>query len=299
VRAAAAAVASAVFLALAASAAFADEGDRSTPAAAALFIGQQTTLDIQLLTPPGAIVEVDALSPSWQGAEVIRLVSHTTVPDGAGERHTIRLVVAPFFPGEQEVIPAFFVETDGVIEERAGAPFRWTVASSLPAGAPLEISPIAPPRPIGGAESPLLRPALAAAGVGVVVLVLLAVWGVARWVAKRPRTVQPPPVDLTPRPPVLQPAEQLIDIDPAAAYRHVAAAVRSAIGVRYGVPANAMTSGEIRGRMEAEGIDRWEARLVAGLLEQCDAVVYAGYRPAAERRQADLVTAREIIGETV
>ena len=34
---------------------------------------------------------------------------------------------------------------------------------------------------------------------------------------------------------------------------------------------------------------------VGGLLEECDSVIYAGYRPAAERRQADLTMAREIV----
>jgi hypothetical protein len=47
--------------------------------------------------------------------------------------------------------------------------------------------------------------------------------------------------------------------------------------------------------METSGADRFAARLVGGLLEECDSVVYAGYRPAAERRRADLTMAREIV----
>lgn len=297
-RALVAVFAPAVLLVLGGLTAAADEGDRSLPGASTLVIGQQTTLDIEVLTPPGAVVDVDALNASWGGVEVIRRVSHTVSPEGDLERHRVRLVVAPFALGEQEIVPAFFVDVDGVVEERSGAPFRWTVASTLPPGVPLEISPLAPPRPIGGAESPFLRPALAAGAVLAAVVAVLAAWGAARWVASRPRKAVPPAEEAVPAVPALQPAEQLIDTDPAAAYRYVAAAVRGAIGLRYGVPAAAMTSGEIRGRMEAEGIDRWEARLVAGLLEQCDAVVYAGYRPAPERRRADLVTAREIIGGT-
>jgi hypothetical protein len=293
----AAALGAGVLFACTALIAAADEGDRTAAAATALFIGQQTTLDIELVTPAGATVEVDALHPSWQGAEVIRLVSHTVAPEGGAERHAIRLVIAPFFPGDQEIRPAFFVETDGAIVERLGAPLRWTVLSSLPADAALELSPLAPPRAIAGAESPLLRPALAVAAVLAAAAVVAAAWAAGRWLSSRPRPASVPAEPQGPPLPALQPAEELIDNDPAAAYRHVAAAVRSAIAMRYGVPAIAMTSGEIRGRLEAQGIDRWEARLVAGLLEQCDAVVYAGYRPALERRRADLVTAREIIGE--
>ena len=70
--------------------------------------------------------------------------------------------------------------------------------------------------------------------------------------------------------------------------------MKSELARRYGLRATALTSSELRRRLEAEG-DRWQARLVGGLLEECDSVIYAGYRPAAERRQADLTMAREIV----
>jgi hypothetical protein len=34
---------------------------------------------------------------------------------------------------------------------------------------------------------------------------------------------------------------------------------------------------------------------VGGLLEQCDAVVFAGYRPALERAELDLTAAFEVV----
>jgi hypothetical protein len=43
------------------------------------------------------------------------------------------------------------------------------------------------------------------------------------------------------------------------------------------------------------GVDRWQVRVAGGLLAQCDAVVYARYRPAAERADADLTAAYEIV----
>jgi hypothetical protein len=43
------------------------------------------------------------------------------------------------------------------------------------------------------------------------------------------------------------------------------------------------------------GHDRWQVRVAGGLLTQCDAVVYARYRPAAERADADLTAAYEIV----
>jgi hypothetical protein len=47
--------------------------------------------------------------------------------------------------------------------------------------------------------------------------------------------------------------------------------------------------------MSRRGHDRWQARLVGGLLSQCDAVVYAHYRPAGGRADADLTAAYEIV----
>ena len=50
--------------------------------------------------------------------------------------------------------------------------------------------------------------------------------------------------------------------------------------------------------MTAAGVDGWEERMARELLRECDAVVYAGYRPVVERRIADLRIAREIVGGT-
>ena len=50
--------------------------------------------------------------------------------------------------------------------------------------------------------------------------------------------------------------------------------------------------------MDEGGIDRFQGKLAGNLLEECDAVVYAGYRPAAERRHADLTMARELVEES-
>ncbi len=98
----------------------------------------------------------------------------------------------------------------------------------------------------------------------------------------------PPTIDL-------QDAASIIDTDPVRAYRALATVVRHLLSNRYGFPAFALTTAELQRRMEAEGVDRWQSRLVGGLLQECDAVVYSGYRPAQERRQADLNMAREIV----
>ena len=57
----------------------------------------------------------------------------------------------------------------------------------------------------------------------------------------------------------------------------------------------AMTTRELGDQILNRGVDRWQARLVSGLLSQCDAVVFAGYRPALERADTDLTAAYEIV----
>jgi hypothetical protein len=78
-------------------------------------------------------------------------------------------------------------------------------------------------------------------------------------------------------------------------YAAIAVTVRNYLTARYGFAAFALTTVELQYEMQRRGIDRWQARLVAGLLTQCDSAVYAGYRPAHERADADLTAAYEIV----
>ena len=64
---------------------------------------------------------------------------------------------------------------------------------------------------------------------------------------------------------------------------------------RYGFHAFALTTTELRNEMNRRGIDRWQSRLIDGLLTQCDAAVYARYVPALERAGHDLTAAFEIV----
>lgn len=78
-------------------------------------------------------------------------------------------------------------------------------------------------------------------------------------------------------------------------YATIAATVRRYLSERYGFPAYAMTRTELQRHMTREELGRWPARLTANLLEQCDAVQFAGFAPAPARAEADLTAAYEII----
>ncbi|MFI5179555.1 MAG: hypothetical protein ACHQO8_13375 [Vicinamibacterales bacterium] len=56
-----------------------------------------------------------------------------------------------------------------------------------------------------------------------------------------------------------------------------------------------MTRSELERNAAGAHIERWPARLIANLLEQCDAAEFAAFRPALERRAADLTAAYEIV----
>jgi hypothetical protein len=78
-------------------------------------------------------------------------------------------------------------------------------------------------------------------------------------------------------------------------YRLLAACIKRYLTERYGFPAVTLTTGELERQMEQRGVDRWPARLVCGLLNECDSVVYARYQPAPVRAEADNAMAYEII----
>jgi hypothetical protein len=273
--------------------ALADDGDASTLSVQDARLGEEVILRLEVLTDSGATVELDPASPTWGDVHVIGIESEEEFPEGDRVRHVIDVRVAAFNVGEVPFQPVVNVVSGPDTTPRLMPQLSIGVLATLPAEAPLELSPLDPPAAIGGAESPFLRPLIALAALCGVALLAGLTWLIVRAIARRPRRSATP--TLAPAKPDLSGADALLDSDPVAAYRTLAAAVRRHLAERYGFPAVALTARELEKRMETVGVDRWEARLVGGLLENCDAVVYAGYRPAFERRQADLTVAREIV----
>lgn len=78
-------------------------------------------------------------------------------------------------------------------------------------------------------------------------------------------------------------------------YGELSHTVRSYLEQRFGFRATALTTTELERRMRRRGLDRWQARLVGGLLERCDAAVYARDRPDVASADHDLTVAYEIV----
>lgn len=287
-------------------AALAGPGARAQPAPvpevtvqpASARIGDHLRLAVRIVLPPGRQPELAPGTAGWGAVELVRLEPPRQLrTTSAGTEWLLEAVVAPFALGDLPFAPTVAVSAGPEVATFEPPPVTIAVLPTLLPDAPLELTPLPPPVAIAGAESPLLRPALAAAAVAAAAVVLLGAAMLIRRLARRPaRPVPAPPPPAEPALPGLLLAESAIDTDPVAAYRALAATVRAELARRFAIPATALTAAELRARLEASGADRWVARLAGGLLEECDAVVYAGYRPAPERRRADLAMAYELIG---
>ena len=78
-------------------------------------------------------------------------------------------------------------------------------------------------------------------------------------------------------------------------YTRLGERLRHYLSRRFDVPASAMTPIEIEKQLDATAMNKLAVRQAVSTLEQCQAVQFAGYRPARERAEADLAGAREIV----
>ena len=277
------------------SSAVAQEGDSASSATTTTRIGDRFRVILEVETEAGATVEVDPLAPSWQGVQLVGIETSESMEQARGTLHRFELVMAAFDPGDLVLTPAVLITRDGLVTRRELPSFNVSVLTTLPLDAPPVLIEAPRPLPIGGAQSPFLVPAVAASVAFTVLVLGFAIYRLYRYLTSRPPKDRPPvAAEPTWEPGELPPVEGLL-ADPVAAYRALSATVRESLTSRYGFPARALTTRELIARMQDEGVDRWQARLVAGLLENCDSVVYAGYYPAPDRRRADHSMAEEIL----
>ena len=168
------------------------------------------------------------------------------------------------------------------------------------------LRPLKPQREVGGAPAVWQRVEVAFVGgvVPTVLLFLVCIWFFGRALLRRWRRLHTAPVALT------WPLEEaararLGDLaargvpasdQEATAYHHeIATVVREYLEARFAFAATALTTSELEERMTGHGVDRWQARLVGGLLERCDAAVYAQRHPDRASADSDLTVAYEIV----
>ncbi len=261
-------------------------------------VGEPVVLTIVLNTGADAVVEIDSAAESWGEVRVVRVLSQAALPVDGGLHHRIEVLVAPFAPGAVAFRPAVTVTTDAGSTSVDLPALTLEVPSVLAPDDPLVLSELPPPVAIEGAQSPMFWPAIGLGAAAAAIVATLALAFGLRWWRNRPRTVEEPPEPPPAPVDVLATAAALLDTDAAGAYRAISVAVRHILGERYDFPAPSLTTTELETRMAEVGVGGWEERMARELLRECDAVVYAGYVPAIERRVGDLRVAREIVGGT-
>ena len=266
-------------------------------------VGDRLTLTIVIDHDAGTTVEGPDETADFGDAELIEIGEPSTeqIVNSERERTTLRYTLAAFTTGSSEV-PRLELAWRSETE-------RGTLRTL---GVPYTIDPVVAPtdntlRPLK-AQMELPQPAPPPYVPATFVLMMAGLTAFGYWLVRRTISVQPPPLRpiAQPQPPPTHAeiargrldelaAFGLNQSDPAEYYARLAAITREYLSDRFGFPAYAMTRREMEREMRRHGIDRWPARLTANLLEQCDAVEFARFRPAAERRSHDLDAAYEIV----
>jgi len=260
-------------------------------------IGDAVVLVVRVEHPDSVVVTVPL--PALGEAEVRNTgeTTSTTLPDGTQVTETtFRYQVFALGPIESAPVAVRWIDEDGASGEFEVPGAQVTVVSVRAAGDEA-LRPLKPPLGIAGAPPAWLVPGAIALGVLVLLaLVALVVWKI------RGRTPEEElrPLDVPER----SAREQLAAVQNAALpdeaefqrfYGTIAAVVREYLGERFGFNAMALTSSELEARMTSHGVDRWQARLVSGLLDRCDRAVYARQYPDPASADHDLTVAFEIV----
>jgi hypothetical protein len=267
-------------------------------------VGDRITLTIAVDHDAATTVDGEGFGADAGAFEVVAVAPPRTEVRNGTARTTIAYTLTAFQAGELTIPPQSIEyrgpDGSGTLTTKATTV---TIVSVLAPG-DAELRPLKPQFDLQEPAPPPVVPALFVAAMAV-----LTAFGYE--LVRRAIAIRPVPVDAAaaPAPPTAHEAaraaldaiaaEEIGAADAAEYYARIAATVRAYLSARFGFPAYAMTRGELERDMAGAGIDRWPARLTANLLAQCDAVEFAAFRPAEQRRAADLTAAYEIIELTV
>jgi hypothetical protein len=274
-------------------------------------VGDPINLTVAVRYAAGVTVDTDNLEEQFAPFETLTETPPNDLRnlDGSGERR-LRFTITAYQTGPAQ-LPALSIPytLNGTPGQAQGQPLSYAVESVIQAGDKAgDIRPLKPQLALPFAATGLLRWWIAGAG-AVAVAVAAILTGAALVLARRRK---PAPADLETLDLESQPEDVARrELDALAAdalleqghyrehYARMAELIRRYITQRYGFPASALTTTELGLRMERSGVGRWRARLVAGLLAECDAVHFAHYVPAPARAEADLQMAYEIVDLTL
>jgi hypothetical protein len=264
-------------------------------------VGERVRLTITVTHPADRLVSIVEGVRSTPALEVLETPPPLAEPLGTLAVTEFAYVLAPFALGRLELGPLRLqaLREDGTAEDFLLALDPLVVPSGL-TPQDMELRPLKPQLEVPGAPAAWERWAPYAGGAAAAALVTFALVALVRRRLNRPAPVpaRPPATaeDLARRQlDVIRQRGYLEAGDLEAFYGELSLAVRTYIEARYEFPATALTPNELTGRMGTHGLDRWQARLVTGLLGRCEAAVYAHAYPRLDSADHDLTVAYEIV----
>lgn len=276
-----------------------------TPATAS--IGDRVTLTVRLIHLNDVVVNLTP--PNIDQVDVLSALPGTISPGDQGTRTTtFAYTMQPFVLGTLDtgILHLSWLAGDGSTD-LLEAPGAKLVVAPVRAEDDKTLRPLKPQAIIAGAPPAWAWPVAVAGALMVIAAVsgLLALFIIGR---RRRRVVVAPDIDMSPERvarealDALNPSSAARMISPASGrvdypsyYGTLALTVRTYLAARFGFNAHALTTSELEHRMVSHGVDRWQARLVGGLLERCDAAVYARRFPDPASADHDLTVAYEIV----
>jgi hypothetical protein len=266
---------------------------------AAVTVGDRVTLTVRVTHPDDVVISV--LRPDFPGVELISSGIPREEPQTDGTIVAVMewtLQVFTLRALDTGPVPVRWLRADGTTGVIEGPAARLDIIPTRdPSDAALR--PLKPQATVEGAPPTWIRPA-AVAGSAAGALIFFGALG--WWLIARRR--QPPTVIAAEYGPEERARAQLdgvrgLSLEQDAAFQQyygtISLAVRNYLGERFGFNAAALTTRELEQRMTGHGIDRWQARLVGGLLDRCDSAVYARRYPDPASADHDLTLAFEIV----
>ncbi len=263
-------------------------------------IGDKVTFAVQVTHPDDVILK--ATPPNITDVDVITVTPSVTTPSVNGmQTTTFAYTLQPFVLGTLDTGPVrlSWLRADGSVGtlDVTGAKL---VLASVRASTDQALRPLKPQASIAGAPPAWVRPAIAAAVVLAIALIAVLVLAIVRR-RRVDEVVETGSIDTSPERiardalDALGAPRLLAQDDYQSYYGALALTVRTYLAARFGFNAHALTTRELERRMVSHGVDRWQARLVGGLLERCDDAVYARRYPEVASADHDLTVAYEIV----
>lgn len=271
-----------------------------------LRVGDQVGLRVRVTHPADIQIAFPQLTDKLGALEVL---SSKPLPDArfldGTQISVMEYTVTGFFPGSYAIPPITVTYTTSAGQREAIATSQALgveIMSLLEAQPNLQFQDIKPPLEIPQAPIayvPTIAPYVLVIGVLVLALLLARRWPRKRFVLGLPR------VAVTPDAAAREELTRIVGLGLleqeayTTYYSLISSCIRRYLDERYGIYAVGSTTQELRRSMDERGMDRWHARIVSGLLEECDAAKWAHYEPLSARGDRAMTIAFEIVSLTL